>query len=243
MLQRLIVRACIILFLTIVALVLFQISRFYIYLKRVDYSLTPFTQHPQLPTKKILFLGDSTAVGTGSKSNQLSVAGYFAKQYPHARIDNDSRNGRKISDLLNEYAIKPNSRWDLAIVQIGGNDILRFTTLASIREDLPILLARVQSIADHVVLLHSGNVGNAPLFIWPFNNLLTQRTLAVRAIYQAAAQKAGVIYIDLYQPSKQDPLNKNIDLYYGLDYLHPSGEGYRIWFNAIRESMQQAGIQ
>ncbi len=186
-LKRFIVRFFIIAFLSLAVLMVWQVSRFYMFLKRTSYTVKPFTQDRPNAALSILFLGDSTAVGTGAKTNNESVAGWFAKDFLNAHIDNVSRNGRKLGELLIEYDFKPAKHYDIAIVQVGGNDILRFTRLAYIRRDLPILLDRVKQIADHVVVLHSGNVGIAPIFIWPLSNVLTERTKEVRAIYQEAA--------------------------------------------------------
>lgn len=240
--RNLSIRLILTLFLVIAVLAIAQISRLYMFLKRGYYTMTPFTQENPNATLRILVLGDSTAVGTGAKTNQGSVAGWFGQAYPLAQIDNDGRNGRKIGELLKEYDFNRVGHYNLAIIQIGGNDILRFTSLDAVRLDLQTLLTKVKTIADHVIILHSGNVGIAPLFIWPSTALLTARTKEVRAIYQEITSKMNVMYVDLYHERNEDPLNKNIDLYYSLDYLHPSAEGYKHWFQQIQHTLENHGI-
>lgn len=239
---RLVVRVIIAIFLCFATIMIWQVSRFYMFLKRTSYTITPYSHQNLSATMKVLFLGDSTAVGTGANTNTESVAGWLAKDFPQAHIDNFSRNGRKLKEQLFEYDFKSTVHYNLVIIQIGGNDILRFTPLVYIRRDLSELIDRAKSMGDHVVVLHSGNVGIAPLFIWPISDFLTQRTKAVRAIYQEIAHAKGAMYIDLYHERVDDPLNKNIDRYYSLDYLHPSGFGYQSWYARIRSALKEAGV-
>jgi len=219
----------------------FQAARFVAYSGKVEYHLKSFERDDPAADLKILFLGDSTAVGTGAKTNSGSVAGYFGQDFPQAKIVNVSRNGLKIGELRRNFPLV-NGHYNLLVLQIGANDILRFTPYKEIEKDLSALVDRARMLAATVVILHSGNVGLAPVFSWPFNVIYTGRSRAVRDIYIRTARAKGVFYIDLFAEGKADPFTLDIDRYYAPDYLHPSTDGYRQWYEKIRLTLQHNGV-
>ncbi len=220
-----------------------QVGILSLFLRKGNYAAEPYQQENPFARMNILFLGDSTAVGTGADCPHHTVAGYFAKDFPQANIVNFSRNGRKLDELLREWQPKAQEHYQLAVIQIGGNDILRFTPFENIKHDLPLLLAKVKAIADHVVILHSGNVGLAAVFVWPYNWIMTERTVEMRDIYIQASQNVGVVYVDLFKNLEHDPMIKNIPLFYSPDCLHPSAAGYHKWYEQIQLSLRQAGVK
>ncbi len=228
----------------LVAMLLFaaQIIVLTVYLRKGAYNVTPYAQENPMADRRILFLGDSTAVGTGADCHHHSVAGYFGKDYPQANITNISRNGLRLNELLQVWRPDAGDRYDLVIIQVGGNDILRFTPYEQIAIDLPQLLARAKSVADRVVILHSGNVGIAPVFIWPFNHIMTERTLRLRAIYQFQAKAYDAIYVDLFRNLADDPALKNTPFFYGPDALHPGAGGYYKWYEQIQYALKEQGV-
>ncbi len=241
-LAQFIFRVVVVVLLAAMGLFAVQVIVLTVYLRKGIYTVAPYMQENPLAMRKILFLGDSTAVGTGAQCHHESVAGYFGKDYPQANIINISRNGLKLNELLQLWVPAPGDRYDLVVIQVGGNDILRFTPYEEIAADLPQLLARAKSVADQVVILHSGNVGIAPVFIWPFDRIMTARTLKIRAIYQAHAKASGVIYIDLFRYLANDPMVGDIGYFYSPDGLHPSGKGYQKWYEQIQHGLKAEGI-
>ncbi len=231
--------------LSVAALTVFQVARisWYSFQNRSLYRQLPYEQKNPQAHLKILFLGDSTAVGTGAKNNRLSVAGYFGGDFPRARIVNLGENGQKLRDLIRNFHPSQKEKYTLVVMQIGANDILHFTPLSHIKQDLTTLLGRAKAITDCVVILHSGNVGSAPIFSWPLNRVYAARTKKVKEIYLKTAKEKGAFYIDLFQEINDDVFLKNVGRFYSPDYLHPSGEGYRMWYNKIREKLQKANIK
>lgn len=210
--------------------------------KGVSYESVPFNRNLQEPDLKFLFLGDSTAVGTGAANNQQSVAGYFAQDFQYAQVTNIGQNGKRIHELLAEIKDRTFDRYDLVVIQIGANDILKLTPYKNIEQDLSEIIQKAKTLGRHVVILHSGNVGIAPIFVWPVNQIMTERSRKVRDIYIRQAQELGVMYVDLFSERKDDLFLKDIAKYYSPDYLHPSGDGYRWWYERIRQTMQKAGV-
>ena len=210
--------------------------------KGVSYEQVPFNRKLPQPNPKFLFLGDSTAVGTGASDNQQSTAGYFAHDFPDAQIVNISHNGKKIHELLTELDSQTFDQYDLVVIQIGANDILKFTPFKNIEEDIMKVIEKAKTFGRHIVILHSGNVGTAPIFHWPFDVIMTERSRKIRKIYIAQAKAHGVLYVDLFSERNDDLFLTDVKRYYSPDLLHPSGDGYHWWYERIRQTMSQAGI-
>lgn len=189
---------------------------------------------------RILIAGDSTAVGTGSTPDG-STAGRFGADYPSADIRNVSVNGWKVHNLL--AAFPTDGSFDLIVLQIGANDIMRGTPEGEFETSLRALFANAKARSGNVVALHSGNIGLAPMFRWPASAVMRARSLRYRAIYRRVAAENGVAYVDLYHEKERDVLSKDIPAYYADDLLHLTPEGYGVWYDAVRNTMEESGIQ
>lgn len=188
---------------------------------------------------RILIAGDSTAVGTGT-TPEGSTAGRFGADFPRAHIRNVSVNGWKIVDLL--AAFPTDESFDLAVLQIGANDIMRGTPEKEFETSLRALFEKATAAGTNVVALHSGNVGLAPMFRWPVSAVMRARSLRYRAIYKKVAADHGVAYVDLYKEKGEDVLVDNIPKHYADDLLHLTADGYGTWYDAIRKAMREAGM-
>lgn len=189
-----------------------------------------YEQSPASPDQTILFLGDSTAVGTGVKDPRNSVAGRFGQLYPNTQIINRGVNGKKIHQLVSELDVEKEVKPDLLIIQIGGNDILRFTPIGSVKKDLEELLKKAFVLSKKVVILHSGRVGDAPFFPKTVGWLWTLKASQIRKLYIKEAKRTGVIYVDLFGVDKE--------MTYAPDGVHPNDEGYGIWFEKIQKALR-----
>lgn len=187
----------------------------------------------------ILVVGDSTGVGTGAKQKEDSIAGRLGQTYADAQIINVSKNGVRVHDALSMLKDIGQERFDLIVIQVGGNDILRFGNLKKLRKDLSELFKIAKSMSPRVVALHSGNVGLAPFFPRPIGWIYSWRTQEVRAVYGQLAREHGVHYVDLYQERKTDPFGRDPRRYYAADMLHPSSDGYAIWYEHVLETIEK----
>ncbi len=210
--------------------------------KQVDYHIQPFEKKLAGAKLKALFLGDSTVVGSGSELSKFSTAGWFSQDFPDASVENISQNGLKLKGLLAKLPLIKENHYNIVVVQIGANDIIRFTPYADINRDVHKLLSFLKARADQVVFLHSGDIGHARIFVWPFNRLITHRSYGVRRIYQKAALDTKTHYVDLISMEKAGDFSKNPDKYYASDHFHLSGEGYHFWYQAIRSQFQASLI-
>lgn len=214
--------------------------------KKVAKSAVAFQRISPGAKLRILIAGDSTAVGTGAAQPEESVAGRFGSDYPDAEIINTSRNGKRVRELLDElvHKVRPWRRkgrtfdvgtFGLTILQIGANDIVYFTPMEALRRDLDALLKRARELSPTVLILHSGNIGAAPLFPWPISTLYTARTRRVRALYQELANKHDAHYVDLFKERHADVFLSDPKKYYLSDLYHPSSDGYAVWYSRIKK--------
>lgn len=193
-------------------------------------------QRPSNPVLRLLVVGDSTGVGTGASSPQASLVGLIARDHPRLWIDNRARDGARFADVAGQLA--GDERFDIVLVLAGGNDVIRLTDAATLREAVDRVATLARRHADHVVLIPPGNVGNAPLFFAPLSGWMTRRSRSLHSTVRDAAARHGAVYVNLYAAREVDPFVLQPGLN-AADGLHPSDAGYRLWYAQLR---QQAGL-
>lgn len=207
-------------------------------------AAVPFTQQIENPTIKILFVGDSTAVGTGASSPSTSLAGLAADRYPNAQIDNLAVNGAKLADAIEQLQSVTTS-YDLLFLHVGGNDIVRLTPLDDVRKQYKQVLELASTKATNVLHTSTGNVGAAPFFPTPAGWYYSYRTRQVIDIIQeeiAAYDQQHARYTYLYTSRKDDPFMQDVDKYYLSDYFHPSDAGYALWWESMQPELDAMNI-
>jgi lysophospholipase L1-like esterase len=209
-----------------------QYLKVYVCIKKGNDDIQPWNRFKPDAAFKVLFAGDSTAVGTGLSDSSQSIAGLFGRDFPDLDVENYSQNGLRLKGLADILETLQHKQFDLAVLQIGANDIMFFTPIEKIKDDQQRVLNLARHIAKRIIILHSGDIGGSPLFIWPFSWVYTWRSLKVREIY-AQRQNDTVSYIDIYH------LNKGRDYRncYGRDGLHLNKKGYAIWYGYIKDQL------
>ena len=198
----------------------------------------PFEAHPPSAEQRFLVIGDSSAVGVGSDTPRGTIAGRLGHDFPTADITNLGVSGSKTADLIPRLqALEPSAHYDLMLIQIGGNDIVRRTPYAKLEKSLPQVLELAKQHADHVVLLTSGNVGTSKLLPYGTRWIFTMRTKKVRKIFMRITAEHDVRYVDLYRRKPWDPYAQDADRFYSPDYFHPSADGYGDWYVLVKETL------
>jgi lysophospholipase L1-like esterase len=196
----------------------------------------PLQRSVERPRARLLIVGDSTAVGTGAGSPQASLAGLLAQADADLHIENRGRDGATFADV--ERQLDGAGRFDVVLIQAGGNDVIRMRDLDAVHRDLERVVQRARERAERVVLMPAGNVGNAPFFFPPVSWLMTWRARRLHASVRDVAAQQGAVYVNLFKERADDPFVKQPGLN-ARDGLHPSDAGYRVWFDAL---MAQAGL-
>lgn len=201
-----------------------------------------FTYSPDQPAQRILVIGDSTAYGTGAKTPDQSTAGYIHQDYPNAEIINLAQNGAQFDDVINQLT-QATGTFDLVLIQAGANDILYFTPLNTAKKNLEALLVKTKQYSENIVLLTSGNIGAAPIFMPPLSWVYSYRSEKYLAAFEVIATNKEVSFVKLFQTKKNDPFTTDRYKYYAADGLHLTSEGYYFWYQKIKETMQQTYIK
>jgi lysophospholipase L1-like esterase len=188
----------------------------------------------------MLVVGDSTAVGTGASAPSASVAGLLGAQQPLLWIDNRGRDGARFADLPAQLTAN-SERFDIVLVQAGGNDVIRISDAQGLRRSVEAVASLASEKAPLVLLMPSGNVGNAPFFFPPFRWWMTSRSRDLHAMVREAAARHGAVYINLFKERDDDPFVKDKALN-ARDGLHPSDAGYRVWRDELMAQSQLAAV-
>ena len=186
----------------------------------------------------LLVVGDSTGVGVGASRPEDSVAGRLARHIGATEVENYSVSGAIVADLPAQLAQAKHSEYLMILIQIGGNDIIRFHNSARVGQQLKEILTTLPKAKD-VYLMSAGNVGGAtlfPFFIRPFHTALNQK---YHNVFAAVVSQAGAHYINLYKQPAVDEFALEPQKYFAIDGLHPSSEGYRVWFESLQKALSQ----
>lgn len=181
----------------------------------------------------VLILGDSTAVGIGASSKEESVAGLVSAHLDASSVENYAVSGAVTEDLSGQIEQVQKARYRLILIQIGGNDIIRFRDADKAKENLRTAIAQLPP-ADKVVIISAGDVGGAtlfPFFVRPFHTKLNNE---YHAAFAALAEETGVTYVNFKDALSTKVINNRPDIYLSKDGLHPSSAGYALWFKEIQ---------
>lgn len=187
---------------------------------------------------RVLIVGDSTAVGTGASTPANSLAGLMGREHPDWLIENRARDGAKFADLIEQLG--GSERFDVVLVQAGGNDVIRLRDLDALRADIDQVGRLARERGDLVLLMPAGNVGNAPFFFAPVSWWMTQRSRKLHGYVEATAARTDAIYIKLFHERADDPFVRQPELN-ARDGLHPSDAGYEMWWRELRGRVGQRG--
>lgn len=207
----------------------------------------PFEQRgaetPGQGSGRLLVVGDSTAVGTGASSPEASVAGLIGRDHPELRVVNRARDGARFADIarqLQDARASGDNRFDVVLVLGGGNDVIRLTGQTRMADDVMQTLTAARRLAPVVVVLPSGNVGNAPFFFAPWSWLMTQRSRDLHAMVRTAAAQTGATYVNVFAERAADPFAQQPKLFHAADGLHPSDAGYALWYAELNRQARLA---
>lgn len=187
-------------------------------------------------TKTLLILGDSTGAGVGADKPEESVPGRLAAYTGATYVENHAVSGAAVGDLPEQIAHVKRAEYDIILIHIGGNDLIPFRNAYETATELAIVLGTLPP-AKNTYLMSCGNLGGAtifPIFIRPFHTWLN---LEYHKAFSEVCKNRGIIYINLYHKSSEDPFIKDPKTYLAHDGLHPSSDGYELWFLDLKKAL------
>lgn len=187
----------------------------------------------ETPARRFLIVGDSTGVGIGSTDSRSTVAGRLAAAFPGTAIVNHARDAARSADIAAQVEAS-SGRFDLILIFAGGNDVVRLSPYKEVALAAERALDAASACSEHVAVIPPADVGTAPVWAWPLDALFTRRAEVVRRAWQfAMSARANVHLVDLRLPPSRDPFRVAPRRYYSPDGLHPSADGYALWFAQI----------
>ncbi len=189
--------------------------------------------------RTIVIAGDSTAFGVGALPAE-STAGRLAAAFPHARVINVARSGANIEKVLGQLARVTEQlarigcrKVDFVLIHACANDVIEFRSPEDVEEDLRAVIALARGLSDNVVVMPGQNFSVAPFFLRPLKGIITWHARKIHAVVARVTAELGVTFVDLFRDPSEDPFVKEPKRYYCADGLHPSGEGYGLWYSAL----------
>ncbi len=226
-----------------VVLSVFQMLIVLILNKSLAFRSKPYSRGSGLEARKILILGDSTAVGTGANRTQDTLAGRLAYDFPESQIINLGVNGSLISNVLKQLEQVKGMKFDMIVISTGGNDIINFTSFRKVWRDLQKIFQITKVMCEHrVFMMLYLNLGNAPLFPRFMQLLLMRRGKRLYEEIRKIGTKERVPIIEIFTTEHENDFINNPRLYFARDGVHPSSEGYRIWYNRMWRAMSERGL-
>jgi lysophospholipase L1-like esterase len=214
-----------------VAVVLVYVSRIR-FSRRIVARTTPAQSMPERCRRTIVIAGDSTAFGVGALPAE-STAGRLASRFPYARVINVARSGARIGHVAGQLEGAGVAQADLVLIHACANDVLEFRSPRKVEADLRHALARAQAMSANVVLMPGHNFSVAPFFLRPMQRIVMWHAVRLHAVVARVSAELGVVFVDLFRDPQAEPFEREPARYYCPDRLHPSGEGYAIWFAAL----------
>ncbi len=216
-----------------------------VYASRIRFSRSivartqPAQQTPTCCRRVIVVAGDSTAFGVGALPAE-TTAGRIAAAFPRARVINVARSGANVAGVLRQIDSVDIERADMVLIHAGANDVLEFRSPAKVEADLRAVLAKAKKLSSNVVLMPGHDFSVAPFFLRPISRLIRWQAGRVHAPVKRVTEEMDVMFVDLFRHPTAEPFIREPHRYYCPDGLHPSAEGYAIWFSALLASVPLA---
>lgn len=185
----------------------------------------------------ILVAGDSTAYGTGALSNNETIAGRVAADFPQHSVQTVARNGATVADLQTMLAAaKLKDTYAFVVLQIGANDVLQNKDLTQSAMQLEQILHLLKGKTDAVYIITAGNIGAASAYVRGGvpDPQLQAKTLVLREHFMTVAGTEGATYVDLYEDPAVDAFLREPSTYLAFDGLHPNSTGYGYWYQKLQ---------
>jgi len=187
----------------------------------------------------VLILGDSTGVGVGAARPDESVAGLLAADYPDADIVNVAVSGTGVSGAIRQArtCLEAGMRFDLALLHVGGNDVVADTPLHQLADDCDTLLRELGTLAARTAWLGPPDLGLAPLFPRPYAWLMASRSRAATKVFSAAAARHNVVFVDFSAPAHVAYFRKRRRKHFAIDGFHPNSASYKYGYAVARRML------
>jgi lysophospholipase L1-like esterase len=195
------------------------------------------------PALSYVVMGDSTAAGVGAEYDAgiaVSTSRELARRFRVTMV-NVAVSGARMRDvralqLARAGQLKP----DVVLISAGANDVTHLTSIASMREDLRIIVAGLRAANPNVriVITGSPDMGAPPRVPRLLRGIASWRTRQVNRMFaaEAAAQRLELAPI----AETTGPLFRRDHSLFATDRFHPNVRGYATWLPALNAALERA---
>ncbi|HYZ17471.1 MAG TPA: SGNH/GDSL hydrolase family protein [Candidatus Acidoferrum sp.] len=199
------------------------------------------------PPVRIVALGDSLALGTGASAPEngfifLAYRRLLARR-PGSRIDDLAIGGATAADVLRlQIPRLAYERADIAIVCVGGNDVVHRTEPDRFASTYAELVAHLRSGLSHARLILCGvpDVGLSPLFTGRDAHAMARLSAADDSAVRRIAKRSGAAFADLYGVTRRGHADAGTLL--SDDRFHPSDTGYAAFADVLAPLVLRAAV-
>ena len=125
---------------------------------------------------------------------------------------------------------------DIVTLLIGVNDVRENISEKEFKGNYTYIVNElVKNTNAKIYLISIPFIGSNTLYLPPYNIYFKNRTIEFNNIIKEIAKENNLTYIDIATPTEQ--IFKKDGLYYSVDSLHPSKEGYKILEQIIYDNI------
>lgn len=194
---------------------------------------------------ELLLVGDSIAAGLGAEDGSGTLGARLAKAVAKAtlrsvRLTTAARVGSETSMLAAQLdLLPPGYRPDVAVVVVGGNDVIHRVPLTSSVRDLAAVVTRLREMGAGVVVGTCPDLSALRPVPQPLRALGARASRNLAAAQAEAALDAGAYVVSLAEVVGPFFVT-NPDEMFSIDKFHPSAKGYKRTAKAMLPSVLAA---
>lgn len=196
------------------------------------------------PKLKYAVMGDSTSVGQGADYKQsyaYASAVHLAKDHG-VKLLNVGVSGAVAKDLLgNQLSTVVSFKPDIVLVAVGANDATHFTTSASIKRSLQLIVDELKKNNPNVIIIVTGCPAMGSVDRFPpygARQLAGLRERQVNTVYEQVISQEQLIFAPVARETGSafaaDPT------LFAADRFHPNARGYALWIPVINRALDEA---
>jgi lysophospholipase L1-like esterase len=190
---------------------------------------------------KYAALGDSLTAGIGTDSYEESYPYLLAKKLSSNNniiLKDFSLLGARTEDVINKGLLEGTveDKPDIVTLLIGVNDVRENISVKEFKNNYEYIVTKLIDNTDaKIYLINIPFIGSNTLYLPPYNIYFKNRTIDFNNIIKDISKKHNLTYIDIATPTEE--IFKKDGLYYSVDSLHPSKEGYKILEQIIYDTI------
>jgi len=200
-------------------------------LKETDNTYTYVFNEVSPNVIKYAALGDSLTAGVGVDNYNQSYPYIISEEMAEENkviLGDYSLLGARTEDLISKNllsgAVKDSP--DMVTVLIGVNDVRENISEKEFKKNYEYIVNElVDNTVAKIYLINIPFIGSDTLYLPPYNYYFKDKTFKFNNIIKSIAEEHNLDYIDIATPTKE--IFRKDGIYYSVDSLHPSAEGYK----------------